>query len=64
MRDSEPGLPNVSPLDLTKAQLRESKIHEMTLAGGDCIYIPSYWWYQLEVPSEARDEASKESKTP
>lgn len=28
----------------------------MTLEAGDCIYIPSYWWYQLEVPVEPQDE--------
>jgi Cupin-like domain len=36
----------------------------MTLAAGDCIYIPSYWWYQLEVPTEPREANTSQSSVP
>ena len=24
----------------------------MELTAGDCIYIPAYWWYQLEISDD------------
>lgn len=25
----------------------------MELTAGDCIYIPAYWWYQLEISDDS-----------
>jgi hypothetical protein len=34
-----------SPADLFDETLKDVTVHQVTLNPGDCIYIPSYWWY-------------------
>ena len=34
-----------SPNDLFSESFRDAKVHLITLQPGDCLYIPSYWWY-------------------
>jgi len=43
--------PNVSPVDLTQG-LASTRVHVVSLSAGDCVYVPSHWWYQIEVPSD------------
>lgn len=35
---------HISPLDITKGH-NQTRVHEMKLNKGDCVFIPSYWWY-------------------
>lgn len=42
---------NQSPLDL-KNGLQDSRVHEMILDKGDCVFIPAYWWTQVVLPEE------------
>jgi len=35
-----------SPVDLFSDAFRDAKVHIVALQPGDCMYIPSHWWYQ------------------
>ena len=40
-------LPNqYSPVDLFDDDFKETKVHQVILSPGDCIYIPAHWWHQ------------------
>ena len=43
-KNGEPMSSNQSRLDITEG-LGGARTHEMTLAKGDCVYIPAFWWY-------------------
>lgn len=34
-----------SPLDLFSETYQGVRVHEVTLTPGDCLYVPTYWWY-------------------
>ena len=39
-------LPNqYSPVDLFDDDFKETKVHQVILSPGDCIYIPAHWWH-------------------
>lgn len=37
---------NFSPLDLFHEENLTVKVHLVTLGPGDCLFVPSHWWYQ------------------
>jgi hypothetical protein len=43
-KSGEPNPPNISPLDITKGH-ENTRVHEISITKGDCVFIPSYWWY-------------------
>ena len=44
--------PWFSPIELTNEDFKDAKVHIITLLKGDCMYIPAYWWYQIEGPPD------------
>ena len=34
-----------SPADLFDETFKDVTVHQVTLNPGDCLYVPSYWWY-------------------
>lgn len=54
--NGEPNPPHISPLDLTSGSLK-TRVHKVTLEAGDCVFVPSYWWYQVAVPKEPQELA-------
>jgi hypothetical protein len=57
---SEQGLPsNYSPVDFfnpdynAHENFRTATAFDIVLKDGDCLYLPSYWWYQQETSPEA-----------
>ena len=42
---------HMSPVDLYEG-VRESRTHAMVVDAGDCIFIPAYWWHQIETSDE------------
>ena len=67
-----PGLeipPNYSFFDLAAHQnqadqLNHLKSIKVELQPGDCVYIPAFWWFQIQTvtPRKPRASASKEEK--
>lgn len=41
-----------SPININEG-LEGTRTHSMELMAGDCIYIPAYWWYQLEISDDS-----------
>ena len=48
-RSGEPNPPMSSPMDIREG-VKTTRVHQFTTAPGDCVFIPSYWWYQIETP--------------
>ena len=44
--------PNYSAENIRSPDFTAAKTHIVTLDKGDCIYIPAYWWYQIEASAE------------
>ena len=38
----------MSGIDLRDERFTGAKVHIVALDKGDCIYIPAFWWYQIE----------------
>lgn len=43
-RSGEANPPMSSPVDISEGFGR-NRVHEMKTEKGDCVFIPSYWWY-------------------
>ena len=37
-----------SPFDLSDQRFTTTRVHELKLKPGDCIYVPAYWFYQIK----------------
>ena len=45
-QSGEPVPPNFSHLDITTTHgLDGTRVHVMSLSEGDCVFVPSFWWY-------------------
>lgn len=57
-KSGEPMPPNYSHLDITEG-LEGTRVHMMTLSKGDCVFVPSFWWYQVEVPKTEKGKKKR-----
>lgn len=42
-----------SPFDLNDGSFHDTRVHSVQMHPGDCVYIPAYWFQQLQTEKEA-----------
>ena len=42
----------ISPFNLSHETFKDSKVHVISLKPGDCLYVPPYWWTQIQSSDE------------
>ncbi len=53
--NGEPNPSHISPLDLSSGNLK-TRVHKVILEAGDCVFVPSYWWYQVAIPKNEQKD--------
>jgi hypothetical protein len=46
---------NASPIDLSQG-ISHTRVHSVALDKGDCVYVPPFWWYQVETPEQETNQ--------